>query len=507
MSDNLYSGQDIIKLFSKLENKIEKLSCFIKECCSKIPINIGSGFGLYRNLSNNKWQFKSLVAGNNITITSQPDELIISSSGGTSDCNSVNNCLGISEQGSGDLFLNQLGNWENVDSVQYINSVANSNNIRLSVIDSQLLAEFISNNISQFVNDSHYTANNGTVTNVNAINLSTSGTDLSSSVVNSTTTPLITLNVPTASSTNRGVLSSTDWTTFNNKQNAITLGTSLQYIKGDLTLGTFPSIPTINPSALTKTDDTNVTLTLTGNSNTALLEPVNLSLGWSGTLADSRISSSSIWNAKQEALVSGTNIKTINTNSLLGSGNINIFGQVSTDSNNSSILGSDNKIYTPKGTTIVFDNSNNVSLTGTTSETIILACLIPGNTYTVGNNIQFESLFTKIGTAGYTIIRCRIYTSDNPSPLSSASVISTLVTASAGVVFIPFFRYCIHIDSASSTISTSAYSSMHNDIINSGASATTSNNIDWSTNQYLIITVQNQSALDTTTFHGIKIFK
>jgi hypothetical protein len=36
-------------------------------------------------------------------------------------------------------------------------------------------------------------------------------------VANSTTTPVITLNVPTASATNRGVLSSADWTTFNNK--------------------------------------------------------------------------------------------------------------------------------------------------------------------------------------------------------------------------------------------------------------------------------------------------
>jgi hypothetical protein len=36
-------------------------------------------------------------------------------------------------------------------------------------------------------------------------------------VANSTTTPVITLNVPTASASNRGVLSSADWTTFNNK--------------------------------------------------------------------------------------------------------------------------------------------------------------------------------------------------------------------------------------------------------------------------------------------------
>lgn len=63
---------------------------------------------------------------------------------------------------------------------------------------------------------------NGTVTSVAAITLGTTGTDLSSTVANGTTTPVITLNVPTASATNRGVLSSADWTTFNNKQNTIT---------------------------------------------------------------------------------------------------------------------------------------------------------------------------------------------------------------------------------------------------------------------------------------------
>jgi predicted heme/steroid binding protein/nitrogen fixation protein len=62
----------------------------------------------------------------------------------------------------------------------------------------------------------------GTVTSVAALTLGTSGTDLSSTVANSTTTPVITLNVPTASATNRGALSAADWTTFNNKQNALT---------------------------------------------------------------------------------------------------------------------------------------------------------------------------------------------------------------------------------------------------------------------------------------------
>lgn len=57
----------------------------------------------------------------------------------------------------------------------------------------------------------------GTVTNVSALTLGTTGTDVSSTVANSTTTPVITLNLPTASATNRGALSAADWTTFNSK--------------------------------------------------------------------------------------------------------------------------------------------------------------------------------------------------------------------------------------------------------------------------------------------------
>ena len=70
-------------------------------------------------------------------------------------------------------------------------------------------------------NPSGFTSNLGTVTSVAALTLGTTGTDLSSTVVNGTTTPVITLNVPTASATNRGALSSTDWTAFNDKQNAL----------------------------------------------------------------------------------------------------------------------------------------------------------------------------------------------------------------------------------------------------------------------------------------------
>ena len=65
-------------------------------------------------------------------------------------------------------------------------------------------------------------------------------------------------------------------------------GTISQYIDGTGALQAFPTIPTVTPSALTKTDDTNVTLTLGGTPATALLQSVSLTLGWTGTLATGR---------------------------------------------------------------------------------------------------------------------------------------------------------------------------------------------------------------------------
>ena len=60
------------------------------------------------------------------------------------------------------------------------------------------------------------------------------------------------------------------------------------------------------PSALTKTDDTNVTLTLGGTPATALLQAASITAGWIGTLADARIASAATWNAKEPAIAAGT---------------------------------------------------------------------------------------------------------------------------------------------------------------------------------------------------------
>lgn len=66
-----------------------------------------------------------------------------------------------------------------------------------------------------------------------------------------------------------------------------------QYLKqvttgAAVTVGTIPASEIASGTALTKTDDTNVTLTLGGTPTTALLKATSITVGWTGTLAASR---------------------------------------------------------------------------------------------------------------------------------------------------------------------------------------------------------------------------
>jgi len=132
---------------------------------------------------------------------------------------------------------------------------------------------------------------NGTVTSVAALTLGTTGTDLSSTVATGTTTPVITLQVPTASATNRGALSAADWTTFNNKGS-----------------GTVTSVTGTAP-------------VVSSGGNTPAISMAAATTSVNGYLTSTDWTT---FNGKQATLVSGTNIKTINTNSILGSGDLTI---------------------------------------------------------------------------------------------------------------------------------------------------------------------------------------
>jgi len=93
-------------------------------------------------------------------------------------------------------------------------------------------------------------------------------------------------------------------------------------------------------------------------------------------------------NAKQDTLVSGTNIKTVNGNSLLGSGNVSINGITS--------IGS----------------SVGATVSGTTTGTISGSVLIPAGTISEGQNLMIRAKIRKISGTGTCIARLGINTSN-----------------------------------------------------------------------------------------------
>lgn len=62
----------------------------------------------------------------------------------------------------------------------------------------------------------------------------------------------------------------------------------------------------ITPAALTETDDTNVTLTLGGSPSTSLLQATSLTLGWTGTLAASRLNSNVVQSVSNDTNITGS---------------------------------------------------------------------------------------------------------------------------------------------------------------------------------------------------------
>lgn len=134
----------------------------------------------------------------------------------------------------------------------------------------------------------------------------------------------------------------------------ITLGTGLSF-NGT----TLNASAAVTPAALTKgSDDTNITITLGGSPNTALLQAASITVAWQGTLADGRIASANTWHGKQNALngtgfvkASGTTISyddstyltsavtNIATSGLISGGTITSTGTISTSMSSNKLVG------------------------------------------------------------------------------------------------------------------------------------------------------------------------
>ena len=168
----------------------------------------------------------------------------------------------------------------------------------------------------QWVTAQGFTTNTGTLTNFSAGDLSPLFT---TSEATTTTTPSLTF---TAVSQPAHMVYAAPWgtsgvplfrqlQTSDLQQNGATLN---QVITWDGSAWTAQN-PTsgITPAALTRTNDTNVTLTFGGTPSTALLQATSMTLGWSGVLSTAR--GGSKWTDSGTYLMptGGNNIRTNNT--------------------------------------------------------------------------------------------------------------------------------------------------------------------------------------------------
>lgn len=163
----------------------------------------------------------TIVAGTGVTITTNDstDTLTISATGSGGTVTSISTTAPITGgpiTGTGTIAITQSGAAADgyLSSTDWNTFNGKQNAITLTTTGTTGAATLIGATLNIPNYADQFT---GTVTDVAALTLGTTGTDLSSTVANGTTTPVITLNVPTASATNRGALSSADWTTFNGK--------------------------------------------------------------------------------------------------------------------------------------------------------------------------------------------------------------------------------------------------------------------------------------------------
>jgi hypothetical protein len=261
----------------------------------------------------------------------------------------------------------------------------------------------------------------------------TSGTDFG--ITSATDTH--TFNLPTASATNRGALSSSDWSTFNGKFNTPT-GTTAEYIRGDGSLNTFPTIPAqFNPSA-----GTGISISGSYPNQT-----------FTNTAPDQTVS-----------LTGGTGIAV--------SGTYPSF----TISNTSS------------GPVIYKSTTDGTAITGVAGEQITASQLILANTFAVGDIIRVTWRVTKTGTA--SSLTCKLYANSSAS-LSGATQLGIITPGFTNSNSNAFQRH-LAIKASNNTQVTAPAGNTFTDF--NTLTSFTAANIDWTANQYLIFMVQLSSA-------------
>jgi hypothetical protein len=186
-------------------------------------------------------------------------------------------------------------------------------------------------------------------------------------------------------------------------------------------------------------------------------------------------------NGKQDTLVSTTNIKSINGNSILGSGNLTV---------------------TASGATLA-NCADGTPIIGVTTIQYSKGLLIPANSRGANDAPQIEITCLKTGSAGNLTIR--MYWNTTNDLAGSPILLGTIgPSATLNVSMVRVLMIQVANGTGNATRTTIASASTLTGWIAGGSAASTLA-IDWTANGYLIGAVQNSSALDTSVCVMIKL--
>jgi hypothetical protein len=177
----------------------------------------------------------------------------------------------------------------------------------------------------------------------------------------------------------------------------------------------------------------------------------------------------STFNGKQDALVSGTNIKTINSTSLLGSGNITIAS-----------LG-------------VYKNTIDGAASSGTANTFSSSVLVPANSVSLGSVLEFKLRGRKTGAANtYTI---RIY-ANSANNLTGAVLLGVYTGGQTGAFGQQMVRTGVVKNPQTNTeMMSTAVTNVATDYQNTTFSSIS---VDWTSDKYIIGAVQNTNGADSS---------